>query len=242
MTNFPTKEVEIARNTVQRALQYNRHQLLEPEAMALTEPFGITGVRHRVALTIADAVHASEDIGFPVVLKVISPDISHKTDVGGVKVGIKDKEGVRAAYDDIMENVRKKQPGARIYGMLVCEMATPSTEVIIGGLRDPQFGPAVMFGLGGIFVEIFKDVSFRIVPVEEYEALDMIYDVKGSKILQGFRGGEALDIPALVQAIKHVSDIMMFVDQIREIDLNPVLVYQKGIKTVDARVILNQVS
>jgi len=229
-----------AQDIIQKALHKKRYELLEPEARELIGAFGITTARHIIAASSAEAIQAATTLGYPVVLKIVSPDISHKTDVGGVKIGIKDSEDVKVAYEEIMKNVRLKQPDARIDGMLVAEMAPPSAEVIVGGLRDPQFGPAVMFGLGGIFVEVYKDVSFRIAPVEEYEALDMIHEIKGSKILKGFRNREALDVAALSQVILKVSDMMVSLDEIKEIDLNPVLVYPKGIKAVDARIILRR--
>lgn len=235
-TNIPTK----ARDIIQKTLQNKRYELLEPEAKELIEAFGIATTRHAVASSVQDAVHAATSIGFPVVMKIVSADISHKTDSGGVKTGINDKEGVAAAYEEIIKNVTLKMPDARICGILVEEMATPSAEVIVGGLRDPQFGPAVMFGLGGIFVEIYKDVSFRIAPMEEYEALDMIHEIKGSRILKGFRNTDALDINALAQTILKISTIMILLEEIQEIDLNPVLVYSKGVKAVDARIILNR--
>ena len=235
-TSIPTK----ARDIIQNALQNKRYKLLEPESKELIAAFGITTARHTVTASVKEAIQAATSIGYPIVLKIVSPDISHKTDVGGVKVGIKDAEGVKAAYEEIMKNVNIKKPDARIEGILVEEMATPSTEVIIGGLRDPQFGPAVMFGLGGIFVEIYKDVSFRIAPLEEYDAIDMIHEIKGSKILKGFRNTEALDIATLAQTILKVSNIMVSVEEIKEIDLNPVLVYPKGVKAVDARIILSR--
>lgn len=235
-TSIPTK----ARDIIQNALQNKRYKLLEPESKELIAAFGITTARHTVTASVKEAIRAATSIGYPIVLKIVSPDISHKTDVGGVKVGIKDDAGVKAAYEEIMKNVNIKKPDARIEGILVEEMATPSTEVIVGGLRDPQFGPAVMFGLGGIFVEIYKDVSFRIAPLEEYEALDMIHEIKGSKILKGFRNTEALDITSLAQTIIKVSNIMVSLEEIKEIDLNPVLVYPKGVKVVDARIILSR--
>ena len=136
---------------------------------------------------------------------------------------------------EIINNVQKNCPDAKIRGVIVSEMALPAPEVIIGGLRDPQFGPAVMFGMGGVFVEIFKDISFRISPLEEYEALEMIGEVKGSAILKGFRNSEALDISALVQTILKVSEMMISLLEIKEIDLNPILVYPKGVKAVDVR-------
>ncbi|MEP9410837.1 MAG: acetate--CoA ligase family protein [Candidatus Brocadia sp.] len=229
-----------SRDIIQKALLQNRYELLESEAKELIETFGIITTKHIITSSRTDAIQAAASIGYPVVLKIVSPDISHKTDVGGVKLGIEDDKGVEDAYDEIIRSVKKMQPDARIEGILVQEMATPSTEVIVGGLRDPQFGPAVMFGLGGIFVEVFKDVSFRIAPVEEYEALDMIHDIKGVKVLKGLRGREAADISSLAQTIVQVSDIMISVEEIKEIDLNPVLVYPKGVKAVDARIILCQ--
>lgn len=238
MDRLSTNSREAAHTIIQKAFQQERHLLLEPEAKEIIRAFGITATRDTIASSASEAVKAAVSIGHPVVLKIVSPDISHKTDIGGVKLAVQDEEGVRTAYEEIIGNVKKIQPDARIYGVLVSEMAMPSTEVIVGGLRDPQFGPAVMFGLGGIFVEIFKDVSFRIAPVEEYEALDMIYDIKGVALLEGFRHTESLDIPALVQTIVSVSDIMVSLENIKEIDLNPVLVYPKGIKVVDARMII----
>jgi len=240
MSGSMTNGGKTAQDIIQKALLQKRYELLEPEAKELIETFGIKTTRHIVTSSNEEAIQAARSIGYPVVLKIVSSDISHKTDVGGVKLGIKDDEGVRDAYDEIIKNIEERQPAARIHGILVQEMATPSTEVIVGGLRDPQFGPAVMFGLGGIFVEVFKDVSFRIAPVEEYEALDMIHDVKGAKVLKGFRNREAADISALAQTIIQVSDIMVSIEEIKEIDLNPVLVYPKGIKAVDARIILCQ--
>lgn len=240
MNKFMTNGGKTAQDIIQKALLQKRYELLEHEAKEFIERFGISTTRHIVTSSSEEAIQAARSIGYPVVFKIVSPDISHKTDVGGVKLGIKDDEGVRDAYDEIMRNVKKKQPNARIYGILVQEMAPPSTEVIVGGLRDPQFGPAVMFGLGGIYVEVFKDVSFRIAPVEEYEALDMIHDIKGVKVLKGFRNREAADISALAHTIIQVSDIMVSVEEIKEIDLNPVLVYPEGLKAVDARIILSQ--
>jgi len=233
--------IENAHAIIQNVIRQGCFELLEPEARAFVGAFGITTPGYKVVTSAEGAVQAAASLGFPVVLKIVSPNISHKTDVGGVKVGIHDNKGVKAAYEEILENVRKNRPDAVIRGIIVSEMALPAPEVIIGGLRDPQFGPAVMFGLGGVFVEIFKDVSFRIAPVEEYEALEMISEVKGSAMLRGFRNSQPLDISAIVQAILKVSDMMVSLSEIKEVDLNPVLVYPKGIKAVDARIILNRV-
>ncbi len=228
------------RDIIQKALLQKRYELLEHEAKEFIEACGIKTTRHIVTTSPVDAVRAATSIGYPVVLKIVSPDISHKTEVGGVRLNIKNDEEVKAAYDEIIGSVKKRHPGARIDGMLVQEMAMPSTEVIVGGLRDPQFGPAVMFGLGGVFVEVFKDVSFRIAPVEEYEAFDMIHETKGVKVLKGYRNMKPADIPALAQTIVQVSGIMVSTEEIKEIDLNPILVYSHGLKAVDARIILCQ--
>ncbi|OQZ02643.1 MAG: acetyl-CoA synthetase [Candidatus Brocadia sp. UTAMX2] len=238
MNRSKAKSSETIRNIIQKALHEQRYELLEPEAKQLIEAFGIKTTEHGVAPSREEAVRVARSLGYPVALKIVSPDISHKTDVGGVRLGIRDDDSVGDAYDEIMGNATKTMPSARIYGVIVQEMATPSTEVIIGGLRDPQFGPAVMFGLGGIFVEVFQDVSFRIAPVGEHEAFDMIYSVKGFRILKRFRNREAADVAALAQAIVKVSDIMVDTEEIKEIDLNPVLVYPQGLKAVDARIIL----
>ena len=235
-----SKGAKNAQGIIQNALLQKRYELLEPEAKEFIQAFGIKTPEHRAASSCGEAIQAARSIGYPVVLKIVSPDISHKTDVGGIRLDIRDDNGVEQAYNEIIGAVTKRQPGARIFGILVQEIAPPSTEVIIGGLRDPQFGPAVMFGLGGVFVEVYKDISFRIAPVEEYEAFDMIHSVKGAKILKGFRNREEADITALAQAIVKVSDIMVAIEEIKEIDLNPVLVYPKGLKAVDARIILVQ--
>ncbi|MEK7732944.1 MAG: acetate--CoA ligase family protein [Planctomycetota bacterium] len=233
--------IKNAHAIIQQALQQGRFELLEPEARELAKAFGITTPEYMVVTSPGDAVQAAAAIGFPVVLKIVSPNIIHKTDAGGVKVGINDNKGVNAAYMEIINNVQKNCPDAKIRGVIVSEMALPAPEVIIGGLRDPQFGPAVMFGMGGVFVEIFKDISFRISPLEEYEALEMIGEVKGSAILKGFRNSKALDISTLAQTILKVSEMMISLLEIKEIDLNPILVYPKGVTAVDVRVILNRV-
>ena len=238
MLKSTKNDFSLAHDIIQKATAQKRCQLFDHEARKLIELYEITIGRYDVVSSSDAAIRAATSLGYPVVLKIISPDISHKTDVGGVRTGIKDAEGIKKAFEEILRNVKEKRPDARIYGIFVEEMASPSTEVIVGGIRDPQFGPAVMFGLGGIFVEVFKDVSFRIAPVEEFEALDMISDIKGATLLKGFRNTQPLDIPALAQTIIRVSHIITSLDEIKEIDLNPVFVYPKGVRAVDARIIL----
>jgi acetyl-CoA synthetase (ADP-forming) len=216
----------------------NRKFLLEPEAKTVCTKYRIPVTKFKVAKTEAEAVKFAEEIGYPIVLKIISPDIIHKSDVGGVIVDLKTAKEVQSAYKQILRNVRKHEADAKIVGILVQEMAPSSTEVIIGAIKDPQFGPAVMFGLGGIFVEVLKDVTFRVAPITVDEAREMISEVKAYPLLKGYRNQPPADIEAIVQILLNTSRLVMEHQEIKELDLNPVMVYEKGAKTVDARIIL----
>ena len=215
-----------------------RKHLLEMEAKTVCMEYGIPVTKFRLAETEAEAVKFAEEIGYPVVLKIVSPDIIHKSDVGGVMLNLKNAREVRKAYKQIMENVKKRRIDAKVLGILVQEMAPPSTEVIVGVTKDPQFGHALMFGLGGIFVEVLKDVTFRIVPITEEEAREMISEVKAYPLLKGYRGMPPADINAIVQILLKTSRLAIEHPEIKELDLNPIMVYEKGAKTVDARIIL----
>ncbi|MEM1552245.1 MAG: acetate--CoA ligase family protein [Candidatus Bathyarchaeia archaeon] len=215
-----------------------RKHLLEMEAKSVCIKYGIPVTRFRLAKSEAEAVKFADEIGYPVVLKIVSPDIIHKSDVGGVMLNLKNAKEVRKAYQQIMENVEKNRKDAKILGMLVQEMAPPSTEVIVGAIKDPQFGHALMFGLGGVFVEVLKDVTFRIVPITEEEAREMISEVKAYPLLKGYRGMPPADIDAIVQILLKTSRLVSEHPEIKELDLNPIMVYEKGAKTVDARIIL----
>ncbi|MEM2926948.1 MAG: acetate--CoA ligase family protein [Candidatus Bathyarchaeia archaeon] len=223
---------------IHEALVKGRQFLTEPEAKELCKLHGIPTTRFRHARTKEEAILTAEEIGYPVALKVVSPDILHKTDVGAVSLGIKSPQELRKALDSIISNVRLRSPMARIEGFLVEEMAEPSAEWIIGALRDFHFGPTVMFGLGGILVEALGDVSFRVAPVSLQEALDMIGEIRASRILQGFRDRKPLDLKALSEAIQGVSRLIMEHPEIDQVDLNPVIAYPKGCKAVDARIVL----
>jgi len=220
------------------ARRAGRKSLLETEAKAVCAEYGIPVTKFELAKNEAEAVKFAEKIGFPVVLKIVSPDIIHKSDVGGVVVDLKDAESVRAAYGQILKNAKKHDAKAKIVGVLVQEMAPASTEVIIGSTKDPQFGPALMFGLGGVFVEVLKDVTFRIAPVTEDEAREMITEVKAYPLLKGYRNTPPVDIDAIVKILLSTSKLVMEHQEIEELDLNPIMVYEKGAKTVDARIIL----
>ena len=220
-----------------KARRENRKSLLEPEAKAVCKEYNIPVTNFRIAETEKDAVKSAKEIGYPVVLKIISPDIIHKSDVGGVMVNLKNSEEVQNAYAQIMKNVKKHEPKAKITGVLVQEMAPSSTEVIVGAVKDPQFGQALMFGLGGIFVEVLKDVTFRIAPITDDEAREMITEVKAYPLLKGYRNTPPADIDAIVKILLSTSNLVTEHEEIKELDLNPVMVYRKGAKTVDARII-----
>jgi acetyl-CoA synthetase (ADP-forming) len=220
------------------AREEGRNYLLEPEAKTICMEYGIPVTTFRVAKTAEEAVKFADEIGYPTVLKIVSPDVIHKFDVGGVLLNLKRPEDVRDAYKKILENMKEHKPEAKIRGVLVQEMVPSSTEVIVGSTKDPQFGPALMFGLGGIFVEVLKDVTFRIAPITEQDAREMITEIKAYPILKGYRGQPPADIDAIVRILLNTSKLVMDHLDIKELDLNPIMVYEKGAKTVDARIIL----
>jgi len=221
-----------------QANKEERKFLLETEAKNVCTEYGIPVTKFSVAKNAEEAVKSAEKIGYPVVMKIVSPDVIHKFDVGGVLINLKTAREVESAFKKILENVKKHNPNAKIIGITVQEMAPASTEVIVGAIKDPQFGQTLMFGLGGIFVEILKDVTFRIAPITEQEAREMIIEVKAYPLLQGYRGQPPADIDAIAKILLATSRLIMDYPQIKELDLNPVIVYEKGAKTVDARIIL----
>ncbi len=222
----------------EEARKEGRKYLLEPEAKTVCAEYGIPVTKFMVAKTENEAVKFADELGYPVVLKIVSSDIIHKFDVGGVILNLKDSSEVREAYKKILNNVKKHKSKASIKGILIQEMAPESTEIIIGATKDPQFGPALMFGLGGIFVEILKDVTFRIAPINEQDAREMITEVKAYPILKGYRNQPPADIDIVIQILINTSRLVMDHQEIKELDLNPIMVYEKGAKTVDARIIL----
>jgi acetyl-CoA synthetase (ADP-forming) len=230
--------MKMTNQLLSQASKEGRKSLLETEAKIICAEYGIPVTKFELAKTEDEAVELAEKIGFPVVLKIVSPGIVHKSDVGGVAVGLKDAKSVREAFKQILASVKKHNPRASIVGMLVQEMAPASTEVIVGAIKDPQFGPALMFGLGGIFVEVLKDVTFRIAPVSEGEAREMITEVRAYPLLRGYRNVPPADIDAIVKIILNTSKLVVEHPEIKELDLNPIMVYKKGAKTVDARIVL----
>ncbi|MFC1953132.1 acetate--CoA ligase family protein [Chloroflexota bacterium] len=213
--------------------------LTEIEAKELVRKTGIDVIDTRLAASKKEALSISQQIGFPVALKVVSPDIIHKSDSGGVKLNLQTVEQVGEAYDDIM-TIQKQYPEANIHGVAVQQMARPGVEVIIGVSKDAQFGPVLMFGLGGVLVEILKDVSFRIVPLSRRDAGEMIREIKGFPLLDGYRGQEKVDVANLEELILKVSDYVDQHPEVEELDLNPVIAYSDGAVAVDARVVLGE--
>ncbi len=220
------------------AKKENRKVLLETEAKTICTEYGIPVTRFNLAKNEKEAEDQADQIGYPVVLKIVSPDIIHKSDAGAVLVNLKTPAEVADGYKKIIQNTKKYKSNARIVGVLVQEMAPQSTEVIIGAIKDRQFGPTIMFGLGGIFVELLKDVNFRVAPITAQEANEMITQLKAYPLLNGYRNTPPADINALVYVLCNISRLVMAHQEIKELDLNPVMAYPKGAKVVDARIIL----
>ncbi len=216
----------------------SQNLLTEVESKELLKKAGIPVVEAKLARSKKEAVSLSKEMGFPVVLKISSPDVIHKSDSGGVKLGLANAAQVGKAYNEIISSIKKTYPKAEIQGVSVQPMAPPGVEVIVGMSKDSQFGPVLMFGLGGILVEVLKDVSFRIVPVTERDAREMIREIKGYPILEGYRGQKPASIPALEKLIVKVSQFVEKNPQIKELDLNPIFAYPDKAVAVDARIIL----
>jgi len=215
-----------------------KRPLLETEAKELLKGYGIPVPDFKLIKSEEEIIGLAKEINFPIVMKIVSPDIIHKTDAGGVKVGVEDEEEARMAYQEIIFKVKKYNKNAEISGVIVYSMVPQGTEIIIGMMKDPHFGPVIMFGLGGIFVEILKDISFRILPIEEIDVREMITEIKGYEILKGARGNPPRDIQAIKEVLMKVSKLTMENPEINEIDLNPIFVFEKGLQVVDARMIL----
>ena len=228
-----------ARRVIEGALGEGRTRLLEHEAMMLLEAYSVPVPPYGLATSSDEAASLAARIGPPVALKIVSPQVIHKSDVGGVILGVGSPEEAAKKFQELITRVRERVPGARIVGVLVQKMAPKgAVEVVVGGIRDQVFGPTIMFGLGGVFVELFGDVSFRVAPFDEEEADDMMREVKAYRLLKGYRGKPPRDLEALKKIIMKSQRIMVDNPEIREMDLNPVMSYPEGALVVDARFIL----
>lgn len=224
-------------NEVLSILKSGKGSLSEYQSKKLLACYGIPIPRGKLTLSLSEAEKAAYEIGYPVVLKISSRDILHKTEAGVLALDIKNKDELRKAYLNILKNARDNNPTAEIEGVLVEEMVAKGIETIIGSVQDPQFGPTVMFGLGGIFVELLKDVSLKVAPINKNEVLDMINEIKCGEILKGFRGGAVADIDAISETLEKIANLSLELkDWIEELDINPVVVYNKGkgLKAIDA--------
>jgi acyl-CoA synthetase (NDP forming) len=229
-----------AKEIVENARKQSRTVLTEMESKELLRSLGIPTTQMALAASKEEAVALSKKIGYPCVLKVSSEDITHKSDAGGVKVGLTDADAVAAAWDAIMASCKAKYPAAVIEGVTVQDMAKPGLEVIVGMATDLQFGPVLMFGLGGVWVEVLKDVSFKLVPLSKGDAAKAVREIRAARLLDGFRGSEPVDTSALEDILMRVSDFVSKTPEVKEMDLNPIFAYSKGAIAVDARVILGE--
>ena len=183
-----------------------------------------------------EAREAAEELGYPVVLKVVSPDVVHKSEAGGVALGLEDRRSIEEAYAKLLRNVESRRPGARIVGVLVEEMLKPGLEVAFGLIRDPQFGPVVMFGLGGAMLELYGDVAFKLAPLSVEDARGLIAETKAGKLVEGFKGAPRRDLDALVDVALKLSRLGVEEDLVEQVDLNPVVAYERGAVIADARI------
>jgi acetyl coenzyme A synthetase (ADP forming)-like protein len=239
------KQFKVSKDEVRtlftKVKEKGRNYVDEVEAMQVLKSYGFQIPTYKIATNEDDCVIISEQIGFPVVLKISSPDVVHKTDIGGVELDLKNAQEVRDAFQKIMQNVRHAKANAKIAGINVEEFVKCGKEVIIGMKRDPQFGPLLMFGLGGIYVEIFKDISFRLAPIKELGARNMIESTKVNKLLSGERGERPSDIDSIIECMERLSQLVTDFSEIQEIDINPLLVFEqaKGCKVIDARIVIS---
>ena len=215
-----------------------KRSLLETEAKELLREYGIPVPDFKLVKSEEEISGLANGINFPITMKIVSPDIIHKTDAGGVKLNIQDEREAKLAYQEIIFNAKKYNKGAQIFGVITYSMISKATEITIGMMKDPHFGPVIMFGLGGIFVEILKDISFRVLPIEERDAREMITEIRGYEILKGARGKSPRDIQAIEGVLMKISKLTMENPEINEIDLNPIFIFEKGLQVVDARMIL----
>ena len=237
---FTDVQIERAREIIARAKREGRALLLEPEAHDVLKAYGFPVLKYRLAKSEDEALQAAHEIGYPVVLKIVSPDIAHKVDVGGVKLDIHSDAELRESYRQMLSDVQKAKPSARIAGVFVQEFIKGGKETILGLKRDPLFGPLLMFGLGGIYVEALRDVTFRIAPIRELGVQRMIRQIRGFKILEGFRGEPPSDIDAIAECLARLSQLATQLEEIVELDINPLVVLERGrgARVVDARIVV----
>src|SRR5919108_1687939 len=232
-------DISKAKEIVSSAKRAGLTTLPQDDALKILSIYGLPVIRTESAATRDDAVGAARRIGFPVAMKIVSPDVIHKIDVGGVKLDLNSEADVSNAYDEIQKNVKSHVPNARMEGVLLQEYLTGGTETIVGIHRDAKFGPLLMFGMGGIYVEAYHDVSFRLAPIRELSATNMITEIRGSKILHGFRGQPSADTGAIAECIQRLSQLSVELPEVAELDVNPLVALSQGCRALDARIIVD---
>ena len=217
-----------------------RRELMELESKRVLAAWGVPVNRTELARDISEAVKVAREVRYPIVLKIASPDIIHKSEAKGVKVGLSSELELRQSFGDLIDNARVYKPDAKILGVTIQEYLPPAREVIVGALQDPSFGATVMFGLGGVWVEVLEDISFRLAPLSAEDAREMIQEIKGYPVLAGIRGTPPADVGALVDIIQKVGQLTHEFSEIAEMDLNPIFTFDdgKGAVVADARIIL----
>jgi acetyltransferase len=225
---------------IHRHLRSRQLQMGEAYAKAILRAYDFNVPPGAVAATAEEAIEVAERIGYPVAMKIASPDIIHKSDLGGVKLNLDSRDTLRDAFDLMMLRIKQKVPKARIEGVYLEKMCKRGREVILGMTRDPQFGPMLMFGLGGIFVEVMKDVTFHIAPITEKEALQMLESTRSYSLLRGVRGQASVDVGAIATGLQRISQLVTDFPQIMEMDINPFIIGEIGTESVaaDARITL----
>jgi acetyltransferase len=238
---FTDVDREAVKRVLARAKQEGRHFLPEPEAYEILQAYGFPVIPFRWTRDEDQTVRAAEAIGFPVVIKIVSPDIPHKVDVGGIRLSLTNEGEVRRAYRDMLAAVQAARPGARLHGVLVQKMMKGGRETILGMKRDPHFGPLLLFGLGGTYVEIFRDVAVRIAPITEVDARQMFQQLKSSEILSGYRGEPPSDLEAITDCLERLSQLALDFTTLSELDMNPLIVFEKGkgAGVIDARIFIS---
>ncbi len=231
-------DVGKAREIISNAKRAGLTNIPQDDALRILSTYGLPVIKTETASSKAEALEAAKRIGYPVAMKIVSPDVVHKIDVGGVKLDLSSDQDVSEAFDEILKNVNARVPDARIEGVILQEYITGGTETIIGIHRDPKFGPLLMFGLGGIYVEAYRDVSFRLAPIRELSADNMINQIRGSKILQGFRGQPPADTKSIAECIERLSQLSIELPDIAELDVNPLVAFANGCRALDARIIV----
>jgi acyl-CoA synthetase (NDP forming) len=237
---FTDVDRDRVQGVLNRVKAAGRKFVLEPEAHEIFQAYGFPVAPFVWAHSEDQAVRAAADLGYPVALKIVSPDVIHKFDVGGVKLNLADGDAVKQAYAGILASVARMSPGAVIQGLLVQKMMPKGRETILGMTRDPHFGPLLMFGLGGTFVEVFRDVNFSLAPISEDWALKMIQGLKGFRTLKSFRGEPPADLAAIVASLERLSQMVLDFTELKELDINPFMVFDEGqgAAVVDARIFI----